>query len=117
MAHKEVSKPTKRQRLTCEGEIVGCTCVSKVIHWIKIRRMSSSYNIIEYIPIGLRPFRLKYVSICYINYLRKLPKVFISPTIRCVEYHDQCEMEHAKQMSTTLDNGYLRWIIIGKLLL
>ena len=37
--------------------------------------------------------------------------------IRCVEDHDQCETEHAKKMSTTLDKGYLRWIIIGKLLL
>ena len=38
------------------------------------------YNMIEHIPIRLRPFGLKYVSICYINYSRKLPKVFISPT-------------------------------------
>ena len=30
-------------------------------------------------PIRLRPFGLKCVSICYIN-LRKLPKIFISPT-------------------------------------
>ena len=30
--------------------------------------------------IPLRPFGLKYFSICYINYSRKLPKVFISLT-------------------------------------
>ena len=59
------------------------TRVSEVPHWIKMRRMSSSYNIIEHIPIGLRPFGLKCVSICYINYSRKLPKVFISPTRKC----------------------------------
>ena len=45
-----------------------------------MRRMSDEYNIIEHIPIGLRPFGLKCVSICYINYSRKLPKVFIHPT-------------------------------------
>ena len=37
--------------------------------------MSGQYNIIKYIPIGLRPFGL-----CYINYSRKLPKVFVSLT-------------------------------------
>ena len=31
--------------------------------------------------LGLRPFGLKCVSICYINYSRKLPKIFISPTL------------------------------------
>ena len=41
--------------------------------------MSNKYNIIEYIPIEFRPFGLKYVFICYINYSRKLLKVFISP--------------------------------------
>ena len=41
---------------------------------------SDLYNIIEHILNGLRPFGLKCVSIYYINYLRKLPKVFISPT-------------------------------------
>ena len=30
--------------------------------------------------MGLRPFGLKCVSICYINCSRKLPKVFVSPT-------------------------------------
>ena len=35
---------------------------------------------IEHIRIGLRPFGLKCVSICYINYSRKLLKVFISAT-------------------------------------
>ena len=30
--------------------------------------------------MGFRPFGLKCVSICYINYLRILFKVFISPT-------------------------------------
>ena len=30
--------------------------------------------------MGLRPFGLKCVSICYINYSRKLPKVLISLT-------------------------------------
>ena len=43
--------------------------------------MSGYYNIIKFIPIGLRPFRLKCASICYINYSRKLSKVFIPPTI------------------------------------
>ena len=32
MAHREVSKLTERQRLTREGEIVGCICVSEVPH-------------------------------------------------------------------------------------
>ena len=35
-----------------------------------------------HIPISLKPFGLKCVSIYYINYLRKLPKIFISPTTR-----------------------------------
>ena len=29
--------------------------------------------------MGLKPFGLKCVSICYINYSKKLPKVFILP--------------------------------------
>ena len=33
-----------------------------------------------HIPTGLRSFRLKYVSIYYINYLRKHLNVFISPS-------------------------------------
>ena len=45
-----------------------------------MRRMSGLYNIIEHIFIGLRPFGLKCISICYINYSRKLPEVFISLT-------------------------------------
>lgn len=32
MAHKAVLKLTKRQRLTREEEIVGCTLVSKISH-------------------------------------------------------------------------------------
>ena len=35
---------------------------------------------IEHIRIGLRSFGLMCVSICYINYSRKLLKVFISTT-------------------------------------
>lgn len=34
--------------------------------------------------LGLRPFELNCVSICYINYSRKLLKVFISPTDRSI---------------------------------
>ena len=51
--------------------VVGYTC-----------GMSGYYNIIKHISIGLRPFGLKFVFICYINYLRKLSKVkvFIFPT-------------------------------------
>ena len=44
---------------------VRCTCMSKVSHWIKIRRMSSYYNILEHIPIGYRPFGLKCLYILY----------------------------------------------------
>ena len=43
--------------------------------------MSNKYNIIEHIPIGFKPFRLKCISICYINYSKKPPKMFISPTL------------------------------------
>ena len=39
------------------------TCVSEVSHWIVIRRMNSSYNIIEYILIELKLFELKYIVI------------------------------------------------------
>ena len=44
---------------------VRCTCMSKVSHWIKIRKMSSYYNILEHIPIGYRPFGLKCLYILY----------------------------------------------------
>ena len=60
---------------------IGCIRVSEVPHWIKIKRMSNKYNIIEHIPIGFKPFRLKCISICYINYSKKPPKMFISPTL------------------------------------
>ena len=43
--------------------------------WIRVGK-----NTVSTIPIGLRTFGLKYVSICYINYSRKLPKMFVFPT-------------------------------------
>ena len=55
MAYRKVLKLTERQRLTCEREIVGCTREREIVG-------------------------LKCVYISYINYSRKLPKVFISPT-------------------------------------
>jgi len=40
MTHKEVLKSTKRQRLTCEREIIGYTRVNEVSHKIMMRRMN-----------------------------------------------------------------------------
>ena len=45
-----------------------------------MRKMSSKYNLIEHINSGFRPFRLKCVFVCYINYSKKLSNVFIFPT-------------------------------------
>ena len=47
-----------------------CLCLHA---WIGVGQ-----NTVWTIPIGLRPFGLKCVSICYINYSRKVPKEFIS---------------------------------------
>ena len=57
--------------------------------------MSNKYNIIEYIPVGFRPFGLKYVFIYYLNYLRKFLKMFISPTsgIRAHKTHTDMILE------------------------
>ena len=45
-----------------------------------MKRMSGYLKIIEHTSIRVRPFGLKCVSICYINYSRKFPNVFISPS-------------------------------------
>ena len=45
-----------------------------------MRRMSGYLKIIKHTSIRVRPFGLKCVSICYINYSRKFPNVFISPS-------------------------------------
>ena len=78
MVHIEVLKPIERQTHTWGGDF-WVTRVSEVPHWIKMRRMSGKYNIIEHISIGFRPFGLKCVCICNINYSRKLSKVFFHP--------------------------------------
>ena len=41
MAYEKVLKLIESQRLTRDGEIVGCTRVSEVSRCIKIKRMSS----------------------------------------------------------------------------
>ena len=47
-----------------------CLCLHA---WIEVGQ-----NTVWTIPIRLRPFGLKCISICYINYSRKVPKEFIS---------------------------------------
>ena len=65
-------------------------------HSMMMKRMSS---IIEYIFIGFKPFGLKYVFICYINYSRKFFKVFISTTsgIRAHKTHTRSWKDPAKE--------------------
>ena len=67
--------------------------------------MSNKYNVIEYIAIGFRHFGLKYVFIYYINYSRKLFKVFISPTsgIRAYKTHDLGKTQQ-RSMPMVLNN-------------
>ena len=46
-----------------------------------MREMSNYYNIINHVSIKFRPFGLECVFIYYINYSRKLLKVFISMSL------------------------------------
>ena len=82
MVHKEALKAHREAETHMLEDDCWVAHVSEVPHWIIIlkRRMSIYYNIIDHIPIEFRPFKVKCVFICFINYSRKLTKVFISLT-------------------------------------
>ena len=120
MVHIEVLKPIERQTHTWGGDF-WVTRVSEVSHWIKMRRMSGKYNIIEHISIRFRPFGLKCVFICNINYSRKLSKVFLiiiprvslQPTCRTLKRPNSIKFGLLKQLlilSTWNKNFILIWL-------